>query len=72
MNLLSELSSVDGPCDLVFCLPLPPLLSVGVVAGAVLRLALPEAHPDVALELDRVAVKSGRFDESGFMISPIL
>ena len=41
----------------MFRLSLPPLLSVRVVAGAVLGLALPEAHPDVALELDRVAVR---------------
>ena len=41
----------------MFRLSLPPLLSVRVVAGAVLGLALPEAHPDVALELDRVAAK---------------
>ena len=57
LNLLSELSGVDCAGDLVLRLPLPALLAVGVVAGAVLGLALPEAHPDVALELDRVAVK---------------
>ena len=57
MDLLSELSCVDGAGDLVLGLSLPPLLSVGVVAGAVLGLALPEAHADVALELDRVAVE---------------
>ena len=47
-------------------LPLPPLSAVGVVPGAVLGLALAEAHADVALELDRVAVMAERgFDIGG-------
>ena len=63
LYLLSELAGVDGAGDLVLGLPLPPLLPAeGVVAGAVLGLALPEAHADVALELDRVAEKKEEKD----------
>ena len=55
-DLLAELAGVDGALDLV--LGLSPPAAKGVDVGAVLRLALAEAHADVALELD-----SGRVGE---------
>ena len=55
LNFFSKLTRVDGSLDLV--LRLSPLPAEGVSSGAVLRLALTEADPDVALELDGVAVR---------------
>ena len=72
MDFLPELSGVDASRNLVLALSLPsPLPSEGVVVGAVLWLALAKADPNVAFELDGVAVRELESVKNGREVSPL-